>query len=84
LVMALENQTTEVEDLGRQVLVHGRRIPVMEMCDHIDKVTGADIFRASQKVFGNECKSPASLVVQSSDGITHHDRILKVQGIGGF
>ena len=98
LVMALESRAIEVEDLGRQVgvksscsssscifvqiLVHGRRISVLEMCDAIDKVTPTDILRISRKIFGEDSKYPASLVVQSSDEIRHYEQILRGQGIG--
>jgi len=69
LVMALESQATQVEDLGRQVLVHGYRIPVMEMCKQIDKVGVEDVMEVSHQIFGTQCNSPASVVVQGPVGL---------------
>lgn len=64
LVMALESQATQVEDLGRQILVHGYRIPVMEMCEYIDKVGAADVMQVSHQIFGAQRRNPASVVIQ--------------------
>ncbi|PPJ52712.1 hypothetical protein CBER1_10799 [Cercospora berteroae] len=52
LLMNLESRMVELEDLGRQVQVHGRRIPVKEMVASIEAVTMADLRRAAKQVFG--------------------------------
>jgi len=83
LVMALESQATDVEDLGRQILVHGHRIPVMEMCKQVEKVSVQDITRVSHLIFGNNCKDPASLILQAPVGLDDYNQVLEGQGISG-
>jgi mitochondrial-processing peptidase subunit alpha len=58
LLMNLESRMVELEDLGRQVQVHGRRIPVKEMVANIDKVTITDLRRVAKQVFGGEVQNP--------------------------
>ncbi|WWC90866.1 uncharacterized protein L201_005803 [Kwoniella dendrophila CBS 6074] len=50
LVMALESRLTAVEDLGRQVQIHGHKVPVEEMCDKIDQLTMEDLWRTANRV----------------------------------
>lgn len=50
LMMALESRSVEVEDLGRQTQIHGKKVPVEEMCAKIDAVTLADIHRTASRV----------------------------------
>jgi processing peptidase subunit alpha len=50
LVMALESRLVEVEDLGRQVQVHGHKISVEEMCARIDEVDLARLHRVANRV----------------------------------
>jgi processing peptidase subunit alpha len=57
LLMNLESRMVELEDLGRQVQVHGRRVPVKEMVANIEKVTIADLRRVAKQVFGGEVKN---------------------------
>ncbi|KAL1997031.1 hypothetical protein VTN49DRAFT_7896 [Thermomyces lanuginosus] len=52
LLMNLESRMVELEDLGRQVQVHGRKIGVKEMCDRIDALTVHDLRRVARQVFG--------------------------------
>ncbi|PGH14455.1 hypothetical protein AJ80_05900 [Polytolypa hystricis UAMH7299] len=52
LLMNLESRMVELEDLGRQVQVHGRKIGVREMCDQIDALTVDDLRRVARQVFG--------------------------------
>ncbi|KAJ7103226.1 Metalloenzyme, LuxS/M16 peptidase-like protein [Mycena belliarum] len=54
LMMALESRSVEVEDLGRQLLVHKRKISTLEMTDKIDMLKPADIRAVAEKVFGPE------------------------------
>ncbi|KAG1894625.1 uncharacterized protein F5891DRAFT_1195067 [Suillus fuscotomentosus] len=51
LMMALKSRAVEVEDLGWQLLVHGRRIPVTEMIAAIDKVTPDCMCRIATRLF---------------------------------
>ena len=43
LLMNLESRMVELEDLGRQVQVHGRRVPVSEMVKKIEEVSMRDL-----------------------------------------
>lgn len=58
LLMNLESRMVELEDLGRQVQVHGRRIPVKEMVANIESVTVADLRRVAKQVFGGQVQNP--------------------------
>ena len=51
LLMNLESRLVELEDLGRQVQLHGRKVDVKEMCDKIDSVTIPDLKRVAKLVF---------------------------------
>ena len=51
LLMNLESRMVELEDLGRQVQVHGRKVGVREMCAQIDALTVPDLRRVAKMVF---------------------------------
>ena len=57
LLMNLESRMVELEDLGRQVQVHGRKVGVKEMCAKIDALTVKDLRRVAQQVFGGHVKN---------------------------
>ncbi|EIT83440.1 processing peptidase, alpha subunit [Aspergillus oryzae 100-8] len=57
LLMNLESRMVELEDLGRQVQVHGRKVGVKEMCDHIDALTVEDLRRVARQVFGGNVQN---------------------------
>lgn len=57
LLMNLESRMVELEDLGRQVQVHGRKIGVKEMCAKIEAVTIKDLRRVARQVFGGGVKN---------------------------
>ncbi|GAW24829.1 hypothetical protein ANO14919_144230 [Xylariales sp. No.14919] len=52
LLMNLESRMVELEDLGRQVQVHGRKVPVREMCRNIENLTVKDLRRVAKEVVG--------------------------------
>ncbi|KAI0540884.1 peptidase M16 inactive domain-containing protein [Xylaria digitata] len=52
LLMNLESRMVELEDLGRQVQVHGRKVPVQEMCRKIQNLTVKDLRRVAKEVVG--------------------------------
>lgn len=54
LLMNLESRMVELEDLGRQVQVHGRKVGVKEMCDAIESLTVEDLRRVARQVFGGQ------------------------------
>ncbi|OQO10305.1 Mitochondrial-processing peptidase subunit alpha [Cryoendolithus antarcticus] len=58
LLMNLESRMVELEDLGRQVQVHGRRVPVKEMVANIEAVTIKDLRRVAKQVFSGEVRNP--------------------------
>lgn len=54
LLMNLESRMVELEDLGRQVQVHGQKVGVKEMCRKIDALTIHDLRRVAKQVLGGE------------------------------
>lgn len=50
LLMNLESRMVELEDLGRQVQVHGKKVPVKEMCAMIEGLTIKDLRRVAKIV----------------------------------
>lgn len=54
LLMNLESRLVELEDLGRQVQVHGRKVGVREMCDKIDALTVEDLRRVAKHIFSGK------------------------------
>ncbi|KAH6624694.1 peptidase M16 inactive domain-containing protein [Chaetomium sp. MPI-SDFR-AT-0129] len=60
LLMNLESRMVELEDLGRQVQVHGRKIPVKEMTRRINELTIADLRRVAKMVVGGLVNNPGA------------------------
>ena len=58
LLMNLESRMVELEDLGRQVQVHGRKIPVQEMTRKINDLTVDDLRRVASMVLGGLVENP--------------------------
>lgn len=82
LVMALESRSVEVEDLGRQVLVHGRRVPVSEMCEKIELVKSADLMRVAHRVFGPKAAGKPTVLVMGREDIPGWERTFTQYGVG--
>jgi processing peptidase subunit alpha len=57
LLMNLESRMVELEDLGRQVQMHGRKVGAKEMCENVDKLTVGDLRRVARQVFGGEVRN---------------------------
>lgn len=80
LLMNLESRMVELEDLGRSIQIHGRKIPVQLMCDKIKAVSLDDVRRVASAVFsgtvGNAGKGSGAptVVVQEAQayGISNH------------
>jgi processing peptidase subunit alpha len=78
LLMNLESRMVELEDLGRQVQVHGRKVGVREMCKKIDELTAKDLRRVARIVVGGLADNPGkgsgapTVVLQEGeeDGVT--------------
>lgn len=83
LLMNLESRMVELEDLGRQVQVHGHKINVQEMCDRIDALTVEDLRRVAQTVFGglveNKGKGTGEPTVVVQEGEMEGFRLKPVQ-----
>ncbi|KAI9750703.1 MAG: hypothetical protein M4579_006351 [Chaenotheca gracillima] len=81
LLMNLESRMVELEDLGRQVQVHGRKVGVKEMCEKIDALTIDDLRRVARQVFGGLVENPGkgsgapTVVLQEGDveGVNRKD-----------
>lgn len=58
LLMNLESRMVELEDLGRSVQVHGRKVPVRDMCRRIEALTVADLRRVAAAVVGGAVANP--------------------------
>ncbi|KAJ3172540.1 Mitochondrial-processing peptidase subunit alpha [Geranomyces variabilis] len=59
LLMSLESKVVELEDVGRQVMVHGKRLGVQEMCARIEALTAEDLKRVARRVIlGHDVASP--------------------------
>ncbi|KAI0194361.1 peptidase M16 inactive domain-containing protein [Xylaria flabelliformis] len=73
LLMNLESRMVELEDLGRQVQVHGRKVPVQEMCRNIENLTVRDLKRVAREVIGGLVQNPGggsgapTVVIQEAD-----------------
>lgn len=57
LLMNLESRMVELEDLGRQVQVHGRKVGVKEMCRKIDALTVQDLRRVAKQILGGHVRN---------------------------
>ncbi|KAI0033969.1 mitochondrial processing peptidase [Vararia minispora EC-137] len=67
LVMALESRAVEVEDLGRQQLAQGRKVPIEEMMVKIDAVTSHSLQRVANRVFGPQGSKPTIVAMGRED-----------------
>lgn len=84
LIMALESRIVEVEDLGRQILVHGRKVSVQEMCEKIVQVNGDDIRRVMRRVVGEGMKGPPTVLVMGKKDVGPWEGTFKKYGLGGL
>lgn len=80
LLMNLESRMVELEDLGRQVQVHGSKVGVQEMCRIIDSLTVQDLRRVAKDVvqglITNKGQGSGAPTVVLQEG-EEEDRILK-------
>ncbi|KAL2429641.1 Mitochondrial-processing peptidase subunit alpha [Exophiala dermatitidis] len=75
LLMNLESRLVELEDLGRQVQVHGRKVGVKEMCAKIDALTVSDLRRVAKQILtgqvhnrGHGTGAPTVVIQEGEDG----------------
>lgn len=60
LLMNLESRMVELEDLGRQVQVHGRKIAVHEMTRKIADLSIRDLRRVAKNIVGGMAANPGA------------------------
>lgn len=91
LLMNLESKLVELEDLGRQVQLHGRRIPVCEMVSKIEKITLSDIRRVAEQVFTGSVSNlvkgsgKATVVMQGvREAFGDIELVLRYYGLGNY
>ncbi|KAI0695619.1 Metalloenzyme, LuxS/M16 peptidase-like protein [Cytidiella melzeri] len=82
LMMAVESRSVEVEDLGRQILVHNRTVSIQEMCNKIDEVTSESVRRVAQNVFGPRTERKATVVCMGRDDVGDYTATLRKYGVG--
>ncbi|KAF3910757.1 hypothetical protein ABW20_dc0100312 [Dactylellina cionopaga] len=92
LLMNLESRMIELEDLGKQVQCHGRKIGPAEMCREIQKLDVHDVRRVAEKVFTGKVVNVGggsgrpSVVIQGTqqvvDEIGDVDKLAKKYGLG--
>jgi len=80
--MALESRSVEVEDLGRQVLVHGRKVSVQEMCEKIASVRPEDMRRVAARVFGIGMEGVPTILVMGKKDVRDWQAVFKKYGLG--
>ena len=68
LLMTLESKPIELEDIGRQILFHGKRMDVLEMCNRVDMIEASDLVRVARRVFLGEDHSSR---FDFNDGFCH-------------
>ncbi|KAH8880406.1 hypothetical protein GQ53DRAFT_755080 [Thozetella sp. PMI_491] len=74
LLMNLESRMVELEDLGRQVQMHGHKIPVAEMTRRINELTINDLRRVASMVVGGLVENSGkgsgapTVVLQEAEG----------------
>ncbi|KAI5811210.1 mitochondrial-processing peptidase subunit alpha [Peziza echinospora] len=84
LLMNLESRMVELEDLGRQVQVYGRKVGSAEMCARISEVTLEDIRRVAEMVFTGGVKNKGAgeggvtCVIRSVGGLEEKRRMESV------
>ncbi|THV07480.1 LuxS/MPP-like metallohydrolase [Dendrothele bispora CBS 962.96] len=81
LMMAMESRAIQVEDLGRQVLVHDRPVPVTEMTEKVAKVTAKDVQRVAARVFGPQSGNKPTIVVQGHEDVKDWGDVFKKYGL---
>ncbi|KAA1468123.1 mitochondrial processing peptidase [Dentipellis sp. KUC8613] len=82
LMMALESRAVEVEDLGRQLLVHNRKVPVTEMCDKIDEITPESMQRVANRIFGPQSGNKPTIVIMGHEDIRDWQATMKKYDVG--
>ncbi|CAG8469440.1 16381_t:CDS:2 [Acaulospora colombiana] len=78
LLMNLESRMVQLEDLGRQVQVHGFKIPAEEMCKKIDDVSLDDLVRVARKVIKEKVSGTGEISVVAQGDLNGLPDVIKV------
>lgn len=70
LMMALEATTSRMEQLGRQLLVFDRILPIEEMTGNVDTVTKSDVAQIAEGIVSSKSASVAIIGGGDLDAIT--------------
>ncbi|KAF9270658.1 LuxS/MPP-like metallohydrolase [Marasmius fiardii PR-910] len=81
LMMAMESRAIQVEDLGRQVLVHDRPVPVTEMTDKIAQITAEDVRRVAARIFGPQSGNKPTIVCQGHEDVKDWQAVFRKYGV---
>jgi len=73
IVLKLDGTTAIAEDIGRQVLTYGRRLPISEVFERIDQVTAKDVRRVVSNNFEDQC--PAVAAVGRTEDLPDYNQI---------
>lgn len=91
LMMNLESKMVELEDLGRQMQVRGKRVPVEEMVEKIEQLTSDDIRRVAERVLtgnannaGKGTGKPTVVIQGEREHFGDVDGVIKAYGLGKF
>jgi processing peptidase subunit alpha len=80
LMMNLESKMVQLEDMGRQVQIYGKRVDVLEMCQKIDSVTRHDLLNIAEKIFTSS--EPTILVQGDREAFGDIKGMLNKYGLG--
>lgn len=81
LMMSLESQAIQVEDLGRQVLVQGRKVPVSEMVKKIDLITPQEVRRVASTIFGLQSGAKPTIVCMGQEDVGDYHKAFRTYGL---
>ncbi|KAI8379710.1 Metalloenzyme, LuxS/M16 peptidase-like protein [Radiomyces spectabilis] len=89
LLMNLESRMVQLEDLGRQVQVHGKKTGIDEMLNHIDRVDLAELQRVASRIVRGAVSvssggsGKASVVIQGDlRGLKDVNKVIEKYGLG--
>ena len=68
--------------VSSQILVHGRKIPVREMCDKIDNVTAESVRVVARRIFGSGSGRKATVVCMGRSDVDDWKHQLRKYGVG--
>ncbi|ODV93909.1 hypothetical protein PACTADRAFT_61531 [Pachysolen tannophilus NRRL Y-2460] len=80
LLMNLESKMVQLEDLGRQIQVYGRKISINEMCDKINALTQDNLVRVAEKVLTGS--RPTVIIQGNEEEFGDVEHTLKKFGLG--